>query len=100
MGSGDLAGLHQGASDFAFAHLEGVFTRLGQIVTVEALIESLLWGRGSSAWLCSPAAIGCLGAGLIGFIGAGCFWGYLAGDSARSTSSNRDGSTYAASLRA
>lgn len=69
----------KGASDFAFAHPEGVLTRLGQIVTVEAPIESLLWGAGLVGLALLARCERVLGAGLIGFIGAAFFWGYLAG---------------------
>jgi hypothetical protein len=69
----------KGPSDFAFAHPEGVFTRLWQIVTVEAPAESLLWAAG----LVGLAVLGqrdrVLTAALAGFVGAGCFWGYFAG---------------------
>lgn len=69
----------KGASDFAFAHPEGVLTRFGQIVTVEAPIESLLWGAGLAGLALLVRRDQVLGAGLIGFIGAAFFWGYLAG---------------------
>jgi hypothetical protein len=69
----------KGRSDFAFAHPEGILTRLGQIVTVEAPIESLLWGAGLVGLALSVRHARVQGAGLAGFIGAGVFWGYLAG---------------------
>ncbi|WP_406695392.1 hypothetical protein V5E97_30655 [Singulisphaera sp. Ch08] len=69
----------KGPSDFAFAHPEGVLTRIGQIVTVEAPIESLLWGAGLVGLALLARRDRVFAAGLIGFIGAGVFWGYLAG---------------------
>jgi hypothetical protein len=69
----------KGPSDFAFAHPEGVSRRFMQIVVSEPPIEALMlatglpglfvfWKRGTT----EPWA-------LVGFVGAGLFWGYLAG---------------------
>jgi hypothetical protein len=71
----------KGLSDFAFAHPEGVGRRFLQILVSESPIEAviiaaglpglfILWRRGPT----EPWA-------LVGFCGAGLFWGYLAGAS-------------------
>jgi len=69
----------KGPSDFAFAHPEGVVTRLLQIVSTEAPVESVLWGFGllGIIVLAQRGAQLCLA--LSGFAAAGFFWGYLAG---------------------
>src|SRR5262249_20678443 len=69
----------KGPSDFAFAHPEGVVTRLRQIATVEAPIESALWALGLVGLASLARRDGILAAALAGFVGAGFFWGYLAG---------------------
>ncbi|MHC5539313.1 hypothetical protein ACYOEI_13930, partial [Singulisphaera rosea] len=70
----------KGASDFAFAHPEGVSTRFVQILTTEAPAESVLLALGSIGILALLMARGRIPSlGLAGFVGAGVFWGYLAG---------------------
>ena len=71
----------KGVSDFAFAHPEGVMRRFFQIIVSEPPIQAIIiatgltglfviWRRGAT----EPWA-------LVGFCGAGLFWGYLAGAS-------------------
>ena len=70
----------KGPSDFAFYHTEGVITRLTQIIGgTEAPIESILLAAGlpGLAWMIRRHRTG--GVALLGFCGAGLFWGYLAG---------------------
>jgi hypothetical protein len=74
----------KGESGFTFNHTEGVIHRLVQIVNsggVEAPIQSILLAAGLPGillvWRRRPAE----GWALIGFCGAGLFWGYLAGAS-------------------
>ena len=80
MAPGDLAGVDQGVSDFAFAHPEGVMRRLGQIVSTEAPVQCVLIAAGLPGlyllWRRDPHIRGwaCLG-----FCAAGFGWGYLAG---------------------
>jgi hypothetical protein len=70
----------KGPSDFAFNHPEGVIARLAKIVgATEAPIQSILLATGlpGLAWMIRRRPID--GAALLGFCGAGLFWGYLAG---------------------
>ncbi len=70
----------KGPSDFAFYHTEGVITRLTQIIGgSEAPIQTLLLAAGlpGLAWMIRRHRSG--GVALLGFCGAGLFWGYLAG---------------------
>ncbi len=69
----------KGPSDFAFAHPEGILTRLLQIVTVEAPIQSVLIAFGLMGLAILAKRERVFGLGLAGFAGAGFFWGYLAG---------------------
>jgi hypothetical protein len=69
----------KGPSDFAFSHPEGVLARLQQIATTEAPVERVLVILGV---LSIPALFrrGFTRAlGLLTFVAAGFFWGYLAG---------------------
>jgi len=71
----------KGQSDLAFAHPEGVLRRLAQIVTVEAPVECVLIA-GALVGLPGLLKTGRVrAAGLSAFLGAGFFWGYLAGAS-------------------
>lgn len=71
----------KGPSDLAFAHPEGVLRRLGQIVTVEAPVESVLIA-GALFGLPGLLRTGRVrAAGMSAFLAAGFFWGYLAGAS-------------------
>ena len=70
----------KGPSDFAFNHPEGVISRLAKIIGgPEAPIQSILLATGlpGLAWMIRRRRIE--GAALLGFCGAGLFWGYLAG---------------------
>lgn len=69
----------KGASDFAFAHPEGVLARLRQIATSEPPIERVLILLGLPGFLAVVARGRTLAAALAGFVAAGFFWGYLAG---------------------
>jgi len=69
----------KGSSDFAFDHPEGVWRRLLQILTVEAPMESMLWGLGLLGLAGAAGRCRTRFAGLLGYIAAGFFWGYLAG---------------------
>jgi hypothetical protein len=69
----------KGPSDFAFAHPEGVFTRLLQIVRTEPAIEAVLWVLGTAGLAAMVGRRRPGGAGLVGFAAAGFFWGYGAG---------------------
>ncbi|WP_422926449.1 hypothetical protein [Singulisphaera sp. PoT] len=69
----------KGVSDFAFAHPEGVLTRLLQIVSTESPIESILWAFGLVGIVLLIRRGLQLGLALCGFAVAGFFWGYLAG---------------------
>ncbi len=73
-----LAGT-KGESGFAFAHPEGVFKRLGQILWTEAPIEvMLLMGLATGLPLLFKSDR-IATAGLAGFVAGGFFWGYGAG---------------------
>lgn len=69
----------KGPSDFVFRHPEPVATRLWQILSVEAPIESVLMGLGLVGLAALAKRDRVCAAGLGGFVGAGFFWGYLAG---------------------
>lgn len=70
----------KGASDFAFSHSrESVVTRLVQIVTIEAPIQSLVLAVGLPGLLVIGRRDRVRGWALAGFCLAGFFWGYLAG---------------------
>lgn len=69
----------KGASDFAFAHPEGVVKRLAQIATTEPVIQRVLWGIGGLGCLPLLRRGGPGGIGLVVFAAAGFGWGYLAG---------------------
>jgi hypothetical protein len=71
----------KGASDFAFAHPEPVTRRLAQIFLVEAPIQSVLLGLGILGLVVVARRSRVAVAGLLGFLGAGFVWGYLAGAS-------------------
>jgi hypothetical protein len=73
-----LAGT-KGASDFAFAHPEGVLRRLAQIGSSEAPIQCLLIAAGLPGLLLLLRREAVLGWACIGFCAAGFGWGYLAG---------------------
>ena len=68
-----------GMTDFAFAHPESVFKRLGEIFTLEAPIEAGLLGLGSLGLVILAGVRPIAAAGLAGMILAGFGWGYLAG---------------------
>jgi len=73
-----LAGT-KGESGFAFAHPEGVFKRLGQILWTEAPVEViLLLGLATGLPLLFESRR-VRAAGLGGFVAGGFFWGYGAG---------------------
>ena len=69
----------KGPSDFVFRHPEPVASRLWQILSAEAPIESVLCGLGLLGLAGLAKRDRVLAAGLGGFVGAGFFWGYLAG---------------------
>ncbi len=72
--------LTKGPSDFAFNHPEGVIVRLVKIVGgPEAPIQCMLVATGlpGMVWMIRRRPID--GMALLGFCGAGLFWGYLAG---------------------
>ena len=69
----------KGPSDFVFRHPEPVSLRLWQILNVEAPIECVLWGMGIVGLAGLAKRDRVYAAGLGGFVGAGFFWGYLAG---------------------
>ena len=68
-----------GMTDFAFAHRESVFKRLGEIFTKEAPVEAGLLGLGSLGLVILRGVRPIAAAGLAGFVLAGFAWGYLAG---------------------
>ena len=69
----------KGPSDFAFSHPEGVWRRLIQIVSSEAPVQSFLLALGVPGLVLVYHRSRPEGLALIGFCGAGFFWGYLAG---------------------
>jgi hypothetical protein len=69
----------KGASDFAFAHPEGVMRRLLQILASEAPIQAVLLAAGLPGLFLIYRRGPAQGLALIMFCGAGIFWGYLAG---------------------
>jgi hypothetical protein len=69
----------KGKSDFAFAHPEGVGSRLLHIVTIEAPVQAILLGFGLPGVLLLLRRMPVHGWALLGFAVAGLFWGYLAG---------------------
>lgn len=69
----------KGPSDFVFRHPEPVASRLWQILSVEAPIECVLCGLGIVGLVGLAKRDRVYAAGLGGFVGAGFFWGYLAG---------------------
>lgn len=70
----------KGRSDFAFAHPEGVLLRLLQIVSIESPIESALCAAGGVGLAAFARRARVPALGLIGFAGAGFFWGYLSAE--------------------
>jgi hypothetical protein len=69
----------KGASDFAFAHPEGVVRRLVQIATDEPEILRFLWVLGLPGLVLLARRDRVEASALGGFVGFGFFWGYLAG---------------------
>jgi hypothetical protein len=69
----------KGASAFAFAHPEGVLTRLLQILRFEAPIQSVLLALGLPGLALLMRRYPLQGWTLLGFAAAGFSWGYLAG---------------------
>ena len=69
----------KGASDFAFAHPEGVTRRLWQIIATEAPIQAVLLAAGLPGLVLIYRRGSAQGVALIVFCAAGVFWGYLAG---------------------
>ena len=70
----------KGPSDFAFYHPEGVISRLARIVGgPEAPIQCLLLATGLPGLVAMIRRNRVEGVALLGFCGAGLFWGYLAG---------------------
>ena len=69
----------KGASDFAFAHPEGVLHRLVQIGSTEAPVESVLIAVGLPGLFLLLRRDPTFGWGCAGFAAAGFGWGYLAG---------------------
>jgi hypothetical protein len=74
-------GSTKGASDFAFYHPEGVAKRLMQILWAEAPMEAILVAMGLPGLVLLIRRDRIAGCALMGFAGAGMFWGYLAGGS-------------------
>ncbi len=70
----------KGPSDFAFYHPEGVMSRLAKIVGgPEAPIQCILLATGLPGLVAMIRRNRVDGVALLGFCGAGLFWGYLAG---------------------
>jgi hypothetical protein len=69
----------KGESGFAFAHPEGVLTRLRQIATTEPPIQRWLIPAGLLGLALAFRRGRSLAVALVSFLGAGFFWGYLAG---------------------
>jgi hypothetical protein len=69
----------KGPSDIAFFHPEPVWDRLRQIVESAPSIEAMLWALAPIGLVALARRDPVSAAGLVGFLGAGFAWGYLAG---------------------
>jgi hypothetical protein len=69
----------KGPSGFAFAHPEGVLTRLGQIARTEPPIQCMLIAAGLPGMFVLFHRDRILGWACLGFCAAGFGWGYVAG---------------------